>query len=187
MAEAIVLAGGYSSRTSTNKMHLIVEGKPLLVHTVESIKPFVNKVIIVTGHYDQDIRSFIKEDDKIKIIYNQDYDRGMFSSVLTGVKHINDDFFILPGDIPFIKKETFEKLLNGTKPVRIPTYKGKEGHPLFLSRELKENLLKEDVINSNLKLFRDKQDKELIEVNDSNILKDVDTDKDYEELVKGRK
>lgn len=183
MAQAIILAGGYSSRTSINKMHFIVGNKPLLMHTIESIMPIVSKVIVVTGHHDKDIRSFIDENDKIKIIYNRDYDRGMFSSVLTGAKAVDEDFFILPGDIPFIKKETFKSLLKGTKSVRYPTYKGKEGHPLFLKKELKTSLLNEP-IDSNLKAFRDKQDKEAIEVDDKYILRDVDTDKEFEELMK---
>ena len=185
MTQGIVLAGGFSSRAKTNKMHFLVNGKPLLLHAIESISPFVNKIIVVTGHHDQDIRSFIKEDDKIKIIYNENYEKGMFSSVLKGVKETTDDFFILPGDISFIKKETYQRILNGKKKVRYPVYQGKEGHPLFISKELKEELLKEP-IKSNLRLFRDRQDKEAIEVNDKNILRDIDTQEQYEALVAER-
>lgn len=185
MIQGIVLAGGFSSRAKSNKMRFAVGEKPILLHAIESIIPFVEKVIVVTGYYDQDIRSFIKEDEKIKIIYNKDYEKGMFSSVITGVKQTTDDFFILPGDIPFIKKETYQKLLNGKKKVRYPVYQGKEGHPLFISKELKEELLKEP-IESNLRLFRDRQDKEAIEVNDKNILRDIDTQEQFEALVAER-
>ena len=186
MASGIVLAGGLSKRAHDNKMHFLLENKPLLMHTIESIKPFVNKVILVTGHYDQDIRSFVKEDEKISIVYNSNYEKGMFSSVLTGVKEVDDDLFILPGDIPFISKETYEALLNGTKPLRCPTYKGKEGHPLFIKKEIRKELLKEP-IDSNLKAFRDRYDLERIPVNDKYILKDIDTIEEYQELVKERK
>ena len=136
MSQGIILAGGFSSRAKSNKMHFIVDGKPILIHTIESLKPFVNKLIVVTGYYDSDIRLFVKEDDKIRIVYNKDFQRGMFSSVLTGVKEIKEDFFIIPGDIPFVSKETFEKLLKGSKPVRYPVYENKEGHPLFIAKEL---------------------------------------------------
>ena len=167
-------------------MRFLVEGKPLLEHTIESVKPIVEKVIVVTGHYDQDIKEFIKEDDKVKIVYNKDYEKGMFSSVLTGVKETTDNFFVMPGDIPFIKKDTFLALLNGTKPVRYPTYQGKEGHPLYISKTLKESLLKEP-IESNLRVFRDRQEKEAIEIDDKNILKDIDTEEQYEKLIAERK
>ena len=165
MAQGIILAGGFSSRTKTNKMSLMINHKPILVHTIESMRQFVDKIILVTGHYDQDIRSFIKEDEKLQIVYNKDYEKGMFSSVLCGVQFVDDDFFILPGDIPFIRAVTYDALLKGTKPVRYPTYKGQEGHPLFIKKELKESLQKEG-LDSNLRLFRDKQDKEAIEVDD---------------------
>ena len=159
MTQGIILAGGFSSRAKTNKMRFLVDNKPLLLHTIDSLKPFVDKIYIVTGYYDQDIREFVKQDDVVEIVYNKDYEKGMFSSVLTGVNKVNGDFFILPGDIPFIKKETFDAILNGTKPVRYPVYQGKEGHPLFIQGFLKEKLLQEPV-DSNLKVFRDKQEKE---------------------------
>ena len=186
MAEGIVLAGGFSMRMQENKMHLEVLNKPLIMHTIESLLPFVNRIIVVTGHYNQEIRQLIKEDEKIRIVYNKDYEKGMFSSVLCGVKEVKEDFFIVPGDIPFINAGTYEALIKGTKPVRYPSYKGKEGHPLFISISLKDALLKESV-DSNLRVFRNKQDREVIPVDDKNILKDIDTIKDYQELVKERK
>ena len=68
MAQGIILAGGFSSRAKTNKMMLEIDGQPLLVHTINSMKPYVSKIILVTGYYDQQIRSFINEDDKIDVI-----------------------------------------------------------------------------------------------------------------------
>ena len=186
MAQGIILAGGFSSRTNNNKMRLSIDGKPLIIHTIESMKPFVNKIFLVTGHYDSDIRSIVHEDEKLIIVYNKDYEKGMFSSVLCGVKNVTEDFFIIPGDIPFINASTYNALLKGTKPVRFPTYQGKEGHPLFISIELKGKLLKEP-IDSNLKKFRDEQDKEIIQVDDKYILKDIDTIKEYETLLDERK
>ncbi len=186
MAQGIILAGGFSSRTQNNKMRLDVDGKPLVVHTIEAMKPFVNKIYLITGHYDRDIRSIVQEDEKISIVYNKDYENGMFSSVLCGVKNVTEDFFIVPGDIPFINASTYDALLNGSKPVRYPSYKGKEGHPLFIKIELKEKLLKEP-IESNLKKFRDEQEREIIPVDDPNILKDIDTLKEYQTLLDERK
>ena len=186
MAQGIILAGGFSSRTQNNKMRLSIEGKPLIIHTIEAMKPFVNKIFLITGHYDVDIRSIVQEDEKVRIIYNANYEKGMFSSVLCGVKNVTEDFFIIPGDIPFINASTYDALLNGSKPVRFPSYQRKEGHPLFISIKLKEKLLKEP-LESNLRKFRDEQEKEIIEVDDPNILKDIDTLKEYQTLLDERK
>lgn len=185
MAQGIILAGGYSSRANSNKMAFLIDGKPLVLHTIEAMKPFVNKIIVVTGHYDEEIRSIVKEDKKIKIVCNKDYSKGMFSSVLCGVSHVTDDFFIIPGDIPFVHASTYEALLKGTKPVRYPTYRDKEGHPLFMKYELKEKLLKEGS-ESNLRIFRDKQEKEAIPTEDRNILVDIDTIQDYVNALEDR-
>ena len=135
MAQGIILAGGFSLRAKTNKMLLNIDNKPLIIHTIEGMRPHVNKIIVVTGCYDQEIRELLKNEN-VTICYNKDYERGMFSSVLTGVKAVTDDFFIIPGDIPFVKKETYQALLNGTKKVRYPVYKGKQGHPLFIQKTL---------------------------------------------------
>ena len=185
MAQGIILAGGFSSRTKTNKMSLIIDDKPILMHTIESMLPFVDKIYLVTGHYDQEIRSFIKENEKLQIVFNKDYPKGMFSSVLCGTHYVNDDFFIVPGDISFINARTYETLIKGNKPVRYPVYKGKEGHPLFIKKELIKALLNENP-ESNLKAFRDKQEKEAIEVNDPNILRDIDTNEEYLKIKKER-
>ena len=185
MAQGIILAGGFSLRAETNKMLLSIDNKPLIIHTIKGMRPHVNKIVVVTGHYDKDLKELLKNENVI-IAYNKDYERGMFSSVLTGVKEVDDDFFIIPGDIPFVRSSTYEALLNGTKDVRYPVYKGKQGHPLFIKKKLIDELLKEP-INSNLKAFRDKQDKEEIEVEDENVLKDIDTMEQYRKVMEERK
>lgn len=184
MAEGIILAGGFSSRTKNNKMLLTIDNKPLIIHTINSMKPFVKRIIVVTGHYDQEIRNILKNEE-VEIYFNERYPEGMFSSVLKGVQEVKDDFFIMPGDIPFVNKNTYMSLLNGTKDVRYPRRKGKDGHPLFLKKEMREELLKEP-IDSNLKAFRDKQNSEAIEVDDENINRDIDTIEEYKAIVKER-
>lgn len=185
MAEGIILAGGFSSRALSNKMVFDIGGKPLIWHTIQSIKPFVDHIYVVTGRYDQEIRKILENEQGIEIIFNKDYESGMFSSVLTGVRKTTSDFFVLPGDCPFVSKETFEKLLNGTKTVRFPRYMGKDGHPLFIDKSLKEKLINTPM-DSNLKEFRNSQDFEIIDVNDKNIINDIDTKEDYERLLKER-
>ena len=183
MVIGIILAGGKSTRIGENKLLLELFNLPLIKHTITSIEPFVNKIVIVTGRYHEELSNALKGYD---IIYNKDYEKGMFSSVLAGVKKVDGDFLILPGDCPFVKEETYIKLLNASGLLRVPTYKGKHGHPLYFNSSLKEKLLSED-INSSLKAFRDKIGYVEVEVDDENILNDIDTFKDYEKLVETRK
>ena len=180
MAECIILAGGKSTRMGTNKMLLNYKGHPLLWHTIQSVKPFVSRVIIVTGRYDQEIREALKEEN-VTFIYNKDYELGMFSSVLTGVRVTKDDFMILPGDCPFIKKETFEKILSGTEDIRYPKCGELEGHPLYISKKYKSELLNFGLDN-NLKMFRDSKKCEIIIVEDKNIGMNLNNILDFSNL-----
>ncbi len=179
MVTGIVLAGGKSSRVATNKMMLDFSFKPMIIQTIESIKPFVDKLVVVTGRYHDELAILLHD---YNVVYNDDYEKGMFSSVLKGVKEAEGDFFILPGDCPFVKKETFEKLLNSKSfTIRIPSFNGKNGHPSLFSASMKDKLLNED-LSSNLKAFRDKIGYEQVPVDDVNILNDVDTIEEYERL-----
>lgn len=177
MAECIILAGGKSTRMKTNKMLLDFKGHPILWHTIKSVEPFVNKVIVVTGRYDKEIREALK-DEKVSFVYNKDYEKGMFSSVLTGVKETRDDFFVLPGDCPFIKGETFEKILNGKSDIRVPRYQNEDGHPLYISKKYKQELLSSP-LDFNLKMFRDSKNYEIINVGDQNIVVNLNEYLDY--------
>lgn len=180
MAECIILAGGKSTRMGSNKMLLNYKGHPLLWYTIQSVRPFVTRIIVVTGKYDQEIREALKE-EKVTFVYNKDYELGMFSSVLIGVKETKDDFLVLPGDCPFIKKETFENVLNGKGEIRYPKCGDLEGHPLYISKKYKDELLTFGLDN-NLKMFRDKKKCEIIFVEDKNIGMNLNNKLDFYQL-----
>ena len=180
MTECIILAGGKSTRMGTNKMLLEYKGHPLIWHTIQSVAPFVSKIIIVTGKYNQEIREALK-DEKVAFIYNKDYELGMFSSVLTGVNETGEDFLIIPGDCPFVKPETFKKILSGTGEIRYPKCGENEGHPLYISKKYKDELLHFGLDN-NLKMFRDSKKCEIIDVEDKNIAMNLNSILDFYHL-----
>ena len=186
MAECIILAGGKSTRMGTNKMLLDVNGHPLIWHTIKSVRPFVSRIIVVTGRYDKEIREALKDED-VTIVTNHNYEKGMFSSVLTGVKETREDFMVLPGDCPFIDKATFKKVLSGTGDIRYPKYQNLDGHPLYISKKYKEELLSYP-LDSNLKLFRNSKKCEIINVEDKNIAMNLNNLLDLNQLIteKGR-
>ena len=179
----IVLAGGSSTRTKTNKLLLEVDRKPLISHTIDTISPFVDKVIVVTGKYHNELSKVITN---CEIVFNSNYEKGMFSSVLAGINEaIGEDVLLIPGDITNVSSSTMKALLSGTKPIRIPSFNGKTGHPVFISKEFVKRLAKES-IDYKLCDFIAKHynNVEIIEVNDSFINFDVDTIEDYNKLRK---
>ncbi|MBU1093720.1 MAG: nucleotidyltransferase family protein [Firmicutes bacterium] len=183
MAEGIILAAGYSSRAKTNKMLLTFKNKSLICHAIDGMMPYVSHIFVITGHYHQEIEEAMKGLNDVTCIENKDYHQGMFSSIQKGVFSVSDDFFVLPGDCPFVHSSTYEYLLQGEKEMRVPSYLGRNGHPLFIQKHLIKPILEEPV-SSNLKVFRNRHDLEIIETNDPNVLTDIDTIEDYMKLDK---
>lgn len=186
MTMGIILAGGYSSRAESNKMVLKYKNIEIIKHAINAMQDYCTEVIVVTGHYHDDTLKVLKDFPKIRVVRNLDYNKGMFSSVKVGVREVDDDFFLTPGDYPLIMKSTYEKVLNATGLIRVPTFNKCRGHPLFISKELISNLLNESD-DSNLKLFRNKYEITNVETNDEGILKDIDTVNDYLRLKTERK
>lgn len=182
----IVLAGGCSSRAKVNKLLLEVDRKPLIRHTIDTIKPFCKKVFVVTGKYHDELCKVLND---VEVVYNKDFDLGMFSSVLAGAHAaLGEDVLLLPGDISNVAKTTIEALLHGNKDIRIPSYEGNTGHPVFISKKYVE-LLTQEPVSSKLCDFLNAHAsvKEVIDVNDPFINFDVDTIEDYTKLTNVRK
>ncbi|MFP4077711.1 MAG: nucleotidyltransferase family protein [Bacillota bacterium] len=184
MAEGIVLAGGYSSRAHANKMAFIYHGKPLILSTIETMKPHVRRVVVVSGHHHGTLRLLLKGMPDVTIVKNPDYDQGMFSSIKVGMRHTKDDVFIIPGDCPMVVSTTYDQLEQGNHAIRVPAYQGRRGHPIFIASTLRDDLLKAPA-STNLKAFRDSKGFETVPVDDPGILIDIDTKEDYDKITKG--
>lgn len=182
MFDGIVLAGGFSSRANTNKMCLEYENKPLILSTIFSMRTVCDKIIVVTGHYHDEINKLLKDLDYVKIVYNRDYINGMFSSILTGVKETTNSFFIVPGDYPRIDKTTYIKMSKFLKGIVVPSFQHHLGHPILFDKSFKEKILKTK--HNNLKEFRNDYGYKIVEVNDAGILEDIDSIDDYKKLLK---
>lgn len=182
MMTGLILAGGCSSRAKTNKLLLKVNNKPLILNTIASLSSLVDELVVVTGKFDKELRPYLSN---CKVVYNKDYELGMFSSVKAGIKDIDSDLLILPGDISNVSSKTISAIIANKGLITIPTYKGKSGHPLFLNKEM-VNKLKQEDINSNLRAFINSNIDfvNYVEVDDPFINFDVDTIEDYNRLVK---
>ncbi|XMB72118.1 nucleotidyltransferase family protein [Mycoplasmatota bacterium WC30] len=181
MVDGIVLAGGFSSRAKTNKMCFEYQGKALILHAIETMHEVCQNIIVVTGHYHNEISELLSNIQYVKIAYNKDYEKGMFSSILTGVKQTTDSFFIIPGDYPKIKVSTYRKILNSNGFVIVPSYQNRLGHPIYFDKSFKQKILITD--HNNLKSFRNDYQFKIVDVLDEGILIDIDDLDDYKNLI----
>jgi CTP:molybdopterin cytidylyltransferase MocA len=186
---AIILAAGYSSRMGCFKPLLPLEKSTLIEEAVERFRlAGIEDVRVVTGHRADQIAPVL-EMLGVRNIFNPDYEQGMLSSILAGLKALEpetDAFFLLPADIPLVNPTTVETLAgfyrsNGADIV-YPRYEGVRGHPPLISKNLAIALTSE--CEGGLRAFLSRfQDKAVdLDVNDQAILMDCDTPEDYRNL-----
>jgi len=181
--EAIVLAAGYSSRAKNFKMTMPLGEKPILEHTISKFEGICQRVIVITGYKQERIEKTISKMDitdmKIECVHNEHFIRGMFSSIQKGCEYLRSStFFMTPGDYPLVSKNTIQSLANEKGEVVIPSNQYKAGHPIKLSKDVKEAILCADS-NSNLRCVLRAFEKNYMNVDDPGILIDLDTPEDY--------
>ena len=187
MISAILLAAGQSKRMKgKNKLTKEIHGIPLIKLSVKNIlASSVDELVIVLGHQKETIEKLIDKNEKIKFVFNKDFEKGMATSIKAGVKNLSkktDAFFICLGDMPMINKDTFNLLIKykNDKEIIIPTYKNKQGHPILFSKLMKKKIMTIEGDVGAKKILSLNKDKILnIETNDQAITKNFNTFSDF--------
>ena len=96
----IVLAAGLSQRMGENKLLLPFKGECILSHTIKRALSFSSRVVVVSGRDREKIEQ-IALTLGVDMVFNPLFEKGQRESTLCGIRAIeNDDFAILPGDLP---------------------------------------------------------------------------------------
>lgn len=107
----IVLCGGMSRRMGVDKGSMIFEGKPMIIHTLNTLNNEVDEVFIVLNDRDRIsyYSSFINNESfnfKLYFLEDEVKDKGPISGILTGLNNINSEYsLVLPCDSPFVSKK----------------------------------------------------------------------------------
>ena len=188
---AIILAAGLSSRSPGFKP-LLPLGASTILERVISIFPEEDiDVCVVTGHRSGEILQSLKTGN-LEIVHNPDYQHGMFTSIQAGVRTLkaeHESFFVMPVDIPLVRRATVSLLINEAElsPGKIiyPVFEGRRGHPPLIPASLIPEILAWNKDGGLKALLSGHTDISIeVAVPDSNILFDVDTPEDYEELIR---
>ena len=179
MIEGVILAAGYSSRAKVNKLIQEIAGKPLLVRCIEGMYGAVSRILVVGGYKINALRPLLKEYPKCELVYNSQFEKGMFSSVLLGLRLcVGDRVFITPGDYPYITEEVYQRLLKDSGEITVPVYNNTLGHPVLLSKNMISQLLSAPRYLS-LQDFIAQHNSSKISVETRGILMDIDTPEDF--------
>ena len=138
----ILLAAGLSARMGTNKLLLPFRGQPLLLSAYSAALAASDRVIVVTGHDREKVEMLLPPE--AETVFAPDYAEGQKYSTLRGVEAVeDDDFAILPGDLPLITEEDIRgtSLLLAHQTVARAFHGGIPGHPVAYRKENRERLL----------------------------------------------
>ena len=129
---------------SENKLIKLYKNKPLINYSLNVLtKSKVNKIILVLGHQQKELKKIIKKNKKIIFTYNKNYKRGMASSIKTGLKKISKNdkgFIVVQSDMPFVKQSDINKIcrsINSKKfLIHALKYKNRVGNPIGFDSSL---------------------------------------------------
>ncbi len=177
----IIVAAGKSSRMAPNhKMIMKLNGKTLIERSVNSLLPFCDRIIVVTGAFHQEITESLNGKEKVEFFHNPDFKEGMFSSLKIGLRaSTSERILFLPGDCPFMDENVIEEMIEIQDDIVVPVNQGKIGHPVLFSSAVAEELLTESHFLT-LREFIRYSDPTLVNVECESILWDIDTPEDYE-------
>lgn len=187
MINAIVLAAGRSKRMGKLKPLLRFNDTTFLEHIISVLKASaVDTITVVLGAEAETIK---KSTDLsgTNVVINENYQKGQLSSLIAAIEKCPQDteaILVCLVDNPFITKDVVDEIIGKfketNKPIIVPVFNKRRGHPTLFSRSLFNELLNAPqdrgaryVVYSNVEKILE------LETSESAILISVDTPDDY--------
>jgi len=148
MLAAVILSGGASRRMGSPKALLPYQGGTFLEHLLKvTDHPRIGWRRVVLGADAQAIAESV-ELPADEMVTNENWEAGQLSSIQTGVRSLpagTDGMLLCLIDHPLISRELvgalMERFYESNKPIVLPVYKGRRGHPAIFASRLYEELL----------------------------------------------
>ena len=184
---ALILAAGYSHRMGQFKPLLKLGEKTMMDVVVSTFrKAGMDDIRVVVGHH-KELLLPVLERLGTRVIVNDKYDDGMFSSVLAALASLESDvdaFFLLPADIPLVRPWTIKYLMDKASihdgKILFPSFGGRRGHPPLIPSLFLDPIKSwqgAQGLKGAMAQYTDEM--VLVEVADENILHDMDELGDY--------
>lgn len=146
---AIVLAAGAGSRFGGGKLLAEFEGRPLIEHSLETLKESpVEETVVVVGDDVGNLRE-VCEPYEVRVVENPEWAEGQSTSVKAGLRALGTGTraaVVLLGDQPLVSAGAVERLVaafeRGAK-VAVATYGGERRNPVLFACEVWPMLLEE--------------------------------------------
>ena len=186
----LLISAGLSGRMGQFKPLMNYDGKSFVVGITRKMLKVCDRVVIVTGFRNEDVRSLINSEFstlnsqfsiRVECVFNPNYEHGMFTSLQTGLTELKDSEWILYHfvDQPFYEEKFYRELISQRDDNYDwiqPCYNAKEGHPVLFKKNIFKKIITADP-SSSLRLIRDDGETKIKiwECGYSQILNDFDT------------
>lgn len=190
MISALLLAAGESRRMVEFKQLLPFRGKTFVECAADNLLASrAGEVVVVTGHREADVREALGE-RPVRLVHNPDYRDGMSSSIKRGVQAVSPEaraLLVALADQPQIGSDIFDLVIDRYEQSRplvvVPSYGGKNGHPVVIDLSLRDEILAMDPSRGLREVVRAHADALLrVEVETDAVLIDFDYPEDYRRL-----
>jgi molybdenum cofactor cytidylyltransferase len=189
----IILAAGASTRMGTPKQLLHYQGRSLLRHTTEiALASKSPSIVVVLGSYAEKIQSEISN-LPVQVVLNQQWATGMCTSIRAGIEALNqinqnlEAAIIALCDQPFISTDIINSYIDlyySSHPKIIASqYADTLGVPALFNSTLFPELSHLQATEGAKQVIK-KNIKEVISIPFPQGIIDIDTPKDYQQLLK---
>lgn len=122
MKSCIILCGGMSTRMGQDKGSMLIEGKPMILHVIETVSDIVDEIVVVLRDAERvetykNILEFMNLDFGVELKAGLKFctditmDEGPLVGILTGLSHIKSNrALVLPCDSPYVSKSFILKM-----------------------------------------------------------------------------
>ena len=210
----LVLAAGLSRRMGNDNKLLLPFGQSTILATTLTniLNANIGQVLVITGHEAQSVQATLVADlkndplsifviqketaSKMTILTNNHYEKGMTTSIQTGVEAADADSlgymiclsdmpFITPSEYAFLKNECLKILATDKQAIIQPVFKGERGNPTIFASFYKKHILELTYTEGCKPIVQAHQSHVyLVEMPTDSVLRDIDSKGDYEALNK---
>lgn len=182
--DCIIPAAGLSSRMGQWKMMLPWQNGTIIDASIKNALTFCSRIILVIGYRAAELSARYQQHPAISIVYNADYQQGLFSSISAGAMAVNSDYcFITHGDMPCLNSNIFQQIWHQRGAYAlIPRYQKTPGHPVLLPYHCLNMAVKQTHCRSMQQALQ-KGQWQYLDLDQSAITADIDTPEIYLTLL----
>jgi molybdenum cofactor cytidylyltransferase len=185
---ALILAAGESKRMGRLKPLLRFKDTTFLGQTISVLKlSDADRITVVLGAEAETIRKLV-DLSGTNVVINKDYQKGQLSSLVAGIENSppqTEAILVCLVDMPFITQDVVDRIIvkfrETNKPIIIPVFNKKRGHPTLFSKSLFNELLNAPEGKGARHVVYSNEERVLeVETSEPGILISIDTPDEYE-------